>query len=172
MIPIPSVGKVFLRDLNGNFYYISKNNEALVCEKLILFHGSQQFDMQQESKGTLKLIELSLAFYLTRKIQKTVLFIDELCSSLHPKLIEFLLKGTMQDLQNTKSQIILTSHDLYTLSEDFWRKDQIWFTEKEVSGNSVLTCLSSIDTRHDKSVFRSYLKGLYGALPVLPTEVL
>ena len=172
MIPMPSVGKIFLRDSNGNFYYISKNDETIICEKLILFHGNQQFDMQQESKGTLKLIELSLAFYLTRKIQKTVLFIDELCSSLHPKLIEFLLKGTMKDLQNTKSQIILTSHDLYTLSEDFWRKDQIWFTEKEVSGNSLLTCLSSIDTRHDKSVFRSYLKGLYGGLPILPIEAL
>ncbi|MBQ3564553.1 MAG: ATP-binding protein [Alphaproteobacteria bacterium] len=172
MIPMPSVGKIFLRDSNRNFYYVSKNNDELVCEKLVLFHGNQQFDMQQESKGTLKLIELSLAFYLTRKIQKTVLFIDELCSSLHPKLIEFILKGTMNDLRSTKSQIILTSHDLYTLSEEFWRKDQIWFTEKEVSGNSLLTCLSSIDTRHDKSVFRSYLKGLYGGLPVLPTEAL
>ena len=165
-------GKIFLRDPNGNFYYISKNNDSFSCEKLILYHGSQQFDMQQESRGTLKLIELSLAFYLTRKVQKTILFVDELCSSLHPKLTEFLLRGTMKDLQDIKSQVILTSHDLYTLSEAFWRKDQIWFAEKEVSGNSILTCLSSIDTRHDKSVFRSYLKGLYGGLPVLPTEVL
>ena len=172
IIPMPPAGKIFLRDSNGNFYYVSRSNDKLLCEKLVLLHGKQQFDMQQESQGTLKLIELSLAFYLTRKVQKTVLFIDELCSSLHPKLIEFLLKGTMKDLQNTKSQIIVTSHDLYTLSEDFWRKDQIWFTEKEVSGNSLLTCLSSIDTRHDKSVFRSYLKGLYGGLPVLPTEAL
>ena len=164
--------KVFFIFINGNFYYVLSEKESVVCEKLVLFHGDKQFDMQQESKGTLKLIELSLAFYLTRKTQKTILFIDELCSSLHPKLVESLLKDTMKDLQLTKSQIIVTSHDLFTLSEELWRKDQIWFTEKEASGNSILTCLSSIDTRHDKSVFNGYLKGLYGGLPVLPSEML
>lgn len=168
----PKTGKTFLRDSNGNFYYLSIENEKNICEKLVLLHGEQQFDMCQESEGTLKLIELSLAFYITRKARKSILIIDELGSSLHPKLVQFLLQETLKDLQTTKSQIIVTSHDLYMLSEKFWRKDQIWFTEKEASGNSVLTCLSSIDTRHDKSVYRSYLKGLYGALPILPTEAL
>lgn len=164
--------RFFLRGEDGNFYCGVKNHGELLVEKLMLIHGAQQFDMSQESEGTLKLIELSWHFYVARKIQRSILFIDELCSSLHPKLVEFLLKGTIQDFQNTKSQIILTSHDLYMLSEDFWRKDQIWFSEKEVSGNSVLTCLSSFDTRHDESVFRGYLNGLYGGLPVLPLDVL
>ena len=167
-----SAKRFFLRGKDGNFYCGSKSNDELICEKLVLFHGNQEFDMQQESEGTVKLMNLSLNFYIAKKVQKIILFIDELCSSLHPKLIEFLLKGIIKDFQNTHSQIITTSHDLYTLSEEFWRKDQIWFTEKEVSGNSVLTCLSDIDTRHDKSVFRSYLKGLYGGLPVLPIEAL
>lgn len=171
-IPRQLLRQMFFKVKDGNFYYISKENGEFVFEEAVLLHGDQQFDIQQESKGTLKLLELSSAFYLIRKAKKSILFIDELCSSLHPKLVEFLLRETLKDLQTTKSQVIITSHDLYMLSEKFWRKDQIWFTEKEVSGNSILTCLSSIDTRHDKSVYRNYLKGLYGAIPILPSEVL
>lgn len=149
--------RFFLRGNDGNFYCgFKKNSGELIAEKLVMLHGKHQLDMQQESEGTLKLIGLSWHFYLAGKIQRSILFIDELCSSLHPKLVEFLLKGTMKDFSNTKSQIVLTSHDLYMLSEEFWRKDQIWFSEKEVSGNSILTCLSGIDTKRDKSVFRSY----------------
>ncbi len=165
-----SAKRFFLKGSDGNFYCCLKNNNELIAEKVVILHGNQQFDVRQESEGTVKLINLSWKFYMARKIQRTILFIDELCNSLHPKLIEFLLKGTTKDFLNTNSQIILTSHDFYMLSEKFWRKDQIWFTEKEVSGNSMLTCLSSIDTRHDKSISHGYLKGLYGGLPVLPVD--
>ena len=94
-----------------------------------------------------------------------LLFIDELNYKLHP-----LLQKKFVDLfygSNTKAQLVYTTHDTTLLDKHFFRRDQIWFADKDEYGCSQLYALSDFKVRSDASFEKDYLAGVYGAIPVL-----
>ena len=126
---------------------------------------SFNFDLQ-ESEGTKKLIYLLGPWYDTLKNGK-VLVIDELDSRLHClltlKLIEF-----FHHSNNSNAQLICAVHDVSLLNKETFRRDQIWFIDKNQFGASELVCLADFksDKVRVKSAFdKSYLDGKYGAIP-------
>lgn len=61
------------------------------------------------------------------------LFIDELDVNLHPKLVEFIVKLFNSKENNpNNAQLVFTSHDVYVLDQNNFRRDQIWFCEKMI----------------------------------------
>lgn len=64
-------------------------------------------------------------------------------------------------------QLIFTTHDTNLLSKDIFRRDQIWFTEKDRYGSSDLYSLAELKVRNDASFENDYIKGRYGAIPYL-----
>lgn len=92
-----------------------------------------QMDKSDESTGTLRTFGLETALYeLTN--YKSFLPIDEIETSLHPKLLEKILFEYLRNY--SKSQIIIATHNdgLLDLVDDLIRKDSVWFTEKKKSG--------------------------------------
>jgi len=63
--------------------------------------------------------------------------------------------------------LILTTHEDRLLDLNLLRRDQIWFMEKNVSGNSSLYSLEEFKERFDKNILNAYLEGRYGAIPKL-----
>ncbi|MEY3754984.1 MAG: hypothetical protein RLY27_1592, partial [Pseudomonadota bacterium] len=97
-----------------------------------------------------------------------VLVVDELGSSLHPLLVRRLVELFQNSRFNKKgAQLIFTSHDTSLLDQDLFRRDQIWFVEKDRDQASKLYPLSDFSPRKNEALERGYLMGRYGALPFL-----
>jgi AAA15 family ATPase/GTPase len=135
--------------------------------------GSVIFDMDvNESHGTQK------AFYLGGPIidvlsQGKVLFIDEMEARLHPHVTRALIQlFNSIETNPSRAQLIFTTHDTNQLSNKIFRRDQIWFVEKDNLHASHLYSLAEIKiddnkVRNDASFEDDYLKGRYGAIPFL-----
>ena len=92
-----------------------------------------QMDKQYESRGTLRTFGIEAALFDAQNNQ-SILPIDEIETSLHPKLLEKILFEYLKT--SSRSQIIVTTHNdgLLDLLDDLIRKDSVWFTEKKKSG--------------------------------------
>lgn len=128
-------------------------------------HNGVSFRIEEESDGTKRLIDLALSFYLLRD-SYTCLIIDELDCRLHPFLSKFLIQEHMENDKN-KGQLIVTLHDLNLMSNEIWRTDEIWFTEKRQDGSSDLYSLYQFMPRFDKNLQKGYIQGKYGAIPMI-----
>ncbi len=121
---------------------------------------------RQESEGTKKLIYLLGPWYDTLKNGK-ILIVDELDSRLHSHLTSRLI-SLFHTYNKNKAQLIFVSHDPTLLDKDTFRRDQIWFAEKDQFGSSNLLSLGdykSTHVRNTSSFSKNYLLGKYGAIP-------
>lgn len=121
---------------------------------------------KQESEGTKKLVYLLGPWYDTLRNGK-VLIVDELDSRLHTNLLRYLI-GFFHHDNNSNAQLIFVVHDKGVLSKEIFRRDQIWFIEKNQFGASELYSLGDFKSEkvRNKSAFdKNYTQGKYGAIP-------
>lgn len=130
-----------------------------------------ELNFRLESAGTQRLFALLGPWFDTLEKGNTLL-IDEFGSNLHTKLSIELIKIFQSKINTTNAQLIFASHDTNLLRNDLFRRDQIWFTEKDsTSGSSDLYSLveykinQATSVRNDASFERDYLIGKYGAIP-------
>lgn len=125
------------------------------------------FDISDESDGTQKFFMFAGPF-LDVLAKGRILCVDELDTSLHPLLVRFLVEYFQNNAVNQQNaQLILTTHDTSILDTDLFRRDQIWFAEKDQSHATRLFPLSDFRPRQGEALQRAYLKGRYGALPFI-----
>ncbi len=125
------------------------------------------FDIDEESEGTQKLFFLSGPVIDTLREGK-VLVIDEIEARLHTLLTRKLIGLFNSKETNPKNaQLIFATHDTNLLSNKLFRRDQIWFVEKDEEGASHLYSLAELKVRNDASFESDYLQGKYGAIPIL-----
>ncbi len=133
--------------------------------------GSVQFELdEEESIGTQKFFAMSAPILDTLKNGK-ILMIDELDASLHPMLTMHLIKMFHNLSINTKNaQLIFVTHDTNLLHNNLFRRDQVWFAEKDKYGATDLYSLVEYKknpTRKESNKEKNYLQGRYGAIPYL-----
>lgn len=124
------------------------------------------FYLDDESHGTKKIF--NFAGPLLHTLQTgNVLFIDELNDNLHPKLVGFIVSLFNDPIINSNgAQLVFTTHETSILSQDVFRRDQIWFVEKDINSSTKLFPLSEFSPRKGReNLEASYLDGRYGALP-------
>lgn len=133
------------------------DNDDHVCEE-------KEFDLQQESSGTLRFLA-----YIQRIVDMTdkggVFVVDEMSSKLHPLLTKFII-DIFQGSENTKAQLIFTTHDISLLNKEQFRRDEVVFIDKNHRGESSLYSLSDLKVRDDATFNKDYLQGKYGAIPI------
>ena len=127
--------------------------------------------IEEESKGTQTLFHLALPILHAVQTGGTIL-IDELESSLHPAIAQKIVQLFNDPVTNPRNaQLIFTTHDTNllgtTLGEPALRRDQVWLTEKDNEGATVLYPLSDYKPRKAENLERGYLQGRYGAIPFL-----
>ena len=99
---------------------------------------------------------------------KTII-LDEIDKSMHPSIVKFII-NLFRDSQVNKNgaQLIVTTHETGILSLDMFRRDQIYFTEKDAkSGVTDLYSLDEFSVRKTENIEKGYLMGRYGAIPFL-----
>ena len=86
-------------------------------------------------------------------------------SLIHPLLLKFIVDLFYDSA--SRAQLIYTTHDTTLMDKKFFRRDQIWFVEKDEFGESRLFALSDYKVRSDASFEKDYLAGVYGGIPML-----
>lgn len=124
------------------------------------------FDFKDESDGTQKLFAFA-GPWIDCLANGYVLFIDELHDNLHPRLVQFLVSLFHSNATNTKNaQLIFTTHETSILNQGVFRRDQVWFCEKDEGQATVLYPLTDFSPRKGRENLElAYLSGRYGALP-------
>ena len=117
-----------------------------------------------ESEGTIKSIMLFIYARMVILHDKSI-FVDELNVKLHPLLLKFIIDLFYNN--NSEAQLIYTTHDTTLMDKKFFRRDQIWFVQKDQFGYSELSALSDFKVRSDASFEKDYLAGVYGGIPFL-----
>ena len=154
-------------------FAIMRRNGELEARKLVSFHSDSagdeiRFEMKQESDGSQRVIDLIPAFLeLAAAGTEKVFVIDEIDRSLHTLLTRELLAGYLESCApNTRSQLLLTTHDVLLMDQKLFRRDEMWVTEHDSLGSSSLLAFSDYkDMRYDKDIRKSYLQGRLGGLP-------
>lgn len=131
------------------------------------------FDIsEQESEGTKKIFALSAPIIDTIENGR-ILFIDEMDARLHPLITRFILGlFNSKDINTKNAQLIFITHDTTLLNKNYFRRDQIWFTEKNQYEATDLYSLveykiDNSKVRNDASYGKDYIQGKYGAVPFI-----
>ncbi len=130
-----------------------------------------------ESNGTRKMFHL-FDFFMDALKNGMVLFVDELDAKLHPLLTRYIINLFHNSQTNIgNGQLIYSTHDTVNLNKETFRRDEIWFAEKDKDGISEIYALSDYileddknagkKVRNDATYNKDYLTGRYGAIPVL-----
>jgi hypothetical protein len=132
--------------------------------------GDIQFSLEhEESSGTKKFFALTGPVLDTIE-NGSVLIVDELDSKLHPNLVcKIVSLFNSKELNPKNAQLIFNTHDTNLLSSGLFRRDQIWFTEKDKYGASKLFSLADFksEVRKTENFEENYIRGKYGAVPFL-----
>jgi uncharacterized protein len=130
--------------------------------------SSESFDLlENESAGTQKLFALA-SFLVNMLKHGEILIIDEFDARLHPLMSRSIVELFNSNETNPhNAQLIVMTHDTNLLSNKIFRRDQIWFTEKDRYGATALYSLAEYKVRNDASFESDYIKGKYGAIPYI-----
>ena len=159
---------------------VMRQNGELIAKKLVAYHQKAdgqktKFEMSMESDGTLRVIDLLPAFInLSEKKNTNVYVIDEIDRSLHTKLTRALLETYLSACSpQSRSQLLMTTHDVLLIDQNLLRRDEMWVTERNVDGSSDLYSFSDYEeARYDKDIRKSYLQGRLGGVPRILTGAL
>ncbi len=149
-----------IKELKEKEFLDIKTIHKTTSNKLVLL------DFEEESDGTQQFFSFIGPWLDTLK-NGYILVIDELHDSLHPKMVKYLVGLFNNSKTNPKNaQLIFTTHETSILNQDVFRRDQVWFCEKDKSQATSLYPLTDFSPRKDReNIEMGYLSGRYGALP-------
>lgn len=130
--------------------------------------GAAVFGITEESSGTRNLLFM-IGPILDIVRNGLTLVVDELDTSLHTLLVRRIIQLFYDTAVNERgAQLIFTTHDTSLLdAHDLFRRDQVWFVEKDRDQASRLYSLTEFSPRKGEALERGYLMGRYGGLPIL-----
>ena len=148
------------------FFNITMNdNYDLEIKTLCFKHGKSMLDFEfcEESDGTKRVFDF--LDILLNKNQNSVYVIDEMERSLHPNLFNRFIELLNEYQKQSNIQVIFTTHESSIMKQDLFRRDQIWFIERNKDNDSRIYSLDTFNERFDKKISKAYLEGRYGAIP-------
>ena len=154
----PNEGKHYDVEITTGYTVVDENGEKTEFS----------LTLQEESIGT------QLLFFYGSLLKdafgkgKTIV-LDEIDKSMHPSLVKFIMNLFRDpDVNKNGAQLIVTTHETGILSLEMFRRDQIYFTEKDSkSGVTDLYSLDEFSVRKTENIEKGYLMGRYGAIPFL-----
>jgi AAA15 family ATPase/GTPase len=130
--------------------------------------GEADFDFHEESDGTKNIFAFALPWIMLRSgenSRRRILVVDELDSSLHPKVVQALIERHIN--AQFPNQLIFTTHDTHLMDTKLLRRDQIWITERDAMGATQLRSIHDFEGREGEDIEKRYYEGRYRGLPLL-----
>lgn len=155
---IESITKIDNRIISNHRQYDDEGRE--VNNVAFSFNGN-------ESDGTIKYFSLSYPIIDALDNGKR-LVVDELDSKLHPLLVRKIITLFNSPETNPKgAQLLFTTHDTFLLGAGLFRRDQVWFTQKDSFGATEAYSLAEYKVRGNSPFEKEYLQGRFGATPII-----
>lgn len=131
-------------------------------------NGSYELSEEYESNGTMRFLGMAVILnFLLKKNQFVP--IDEVETSIHYELLSYFIKVFLAN-SNQTSQMLLTTHGINLLNEEFIRRDTIWFTDKDEQGETNVVRLSALGLHKNLSPYNAYKQGKLVKLPFLGSQ--
>ncbi len=127
--------------------------------------GEVDLGYEDESEGTKNLIGFWLPWSIKGPSTGPVclLVVDELDSSLHPKIVATLIEKPINS--SVPSPLIFTTHDTHLMDTKLLRRDQFWITERDMNGATQLRSIHDFEGRESEDIEKRYYEGRYRGLP-------
>ena len=170
--------KAFVKDVfsemlgEGFVIGLDEFDDSVFDNRLELSHKDQNgnpvlFELEEESLGTKAMIALLTPAFKALN-QGGIFIVDEIESSLHALLTLQIIKLFNHKATNPNgAQLLFTTHETHILCSNLLRRDQIWFSEKNLSGETVIAPLTDYQLRSTDNIQKGYLEGRFGAIPFL-----
>jgi len=173
-----NVAVVIVTPRHGDRITVARKDGEIQFFKISAEHenpgvGTTLLDFADESDGTKRLFDLVPAYIKLISEKDSVLIIDEIDRSLHTQIASTLLQSFNETTAQSGGQLIVTTHETNLLDQKVIRKDEIWFVNKRKGVSSVYS-LEEYLPRYDKDIRSAYLKGRFGAVPIIydnPSEI-
>ncbi|MCD6046052.1 MAG: hypothetical protein K0R48_1215 [Gammaproteobacteria bacterium] len=147
--------------------FLNKNKDVETPELIFTHVNETIMSEKEQSHGTQMFFNIS-GYWIDALENGKVLVIDELDSGLHPLSVRFLIELMYNsDINKNKAQLVFSTHDTSQLDNDIFRRDQVWFVEKDKNSSTHLYPLLDFSPRKDENIGRGYLRGRYGAIPYI-----
>ena len=163
-------------DIDVTGYRYDEENHELYTQRKI--EGKiYELSFRDESDGTKKMIA-ALPVILLALQEGRLVIIDELDAKLHPKLLRYVISLFKNRNVNKKgAQLLFTSHDMTTMKNTVFRRDEIWFAAENERHESEIYSLYEIRRENNERINstaaydKQYLEGRYGADPYLTHSI-
>lgn len=162
-------------DINIKDIRIVRDVNGRISEVFTVYGNKKKYELPfyEESAGTKKIFGF-LAITISALEKGNIIVADELDSKLHPKLLRYIIElFTCQKINKKGAQLLLTSHDMTTMTKEVFRRDEIWFAALNKKHASKLYSLVEFKkengqkVRNDEVYGKRYMEGRYGADPYL-----
>ena len=158
-IPEPITNLMFHKDLNI---------ETLKNVQVKMVYENFETDLMSEESTGIKQLFKIICPIMNILIHGKVLICDEIETGLHESLVHQLLKLFYVLVPEKFAQLIFTTHDTSLLDLEFFRRDQIWFTQLNSERATELYSLVEVrNVRKHETFSKGYMTGKYGAIPML-----
>ena len=126
------------------------------------------FDIEDESAGTQSLLFMA-GLILDALDEGSVIIVDEFEKNLHPGITQYLIKLFQNPITNPNhAQLLFATHDITQLNNQVFRRDQVWFTEKDEKGiTTIFRCSEIKGLRLNTPIDKWYSSGRLGATPII-----
>lgn len=157
----------------ANVFTIQMNEKNdVTCNVLKFVHkyGNEKvaFEMRRESDGTYRLFQL-LDVLFTK--ENKVFVIDEISRCMHPLLTISFILNFLDMAEKRNVQLIVTTHETRLMTHDFLRRDEVWTSQKNSEGATVLNSFENEKLRIDKVMDNEYLSGALGGVPIFQESI-
>lgn len=159
-------------EFTNNFFNLNVYNFTTFHDILTdISKNRYNLKLEEESLGTVYLFKYAPILYNVFTEGK-VLIVDEIDKSLHPLLVKYLIKLFLdKDVNKHNAQLVANTHDTNLLDLNIFRRDDIWFTERDYrTGATEMYSLADFSPRLSENIEKSYLLGRYGAIPFIKEE--
>lgn len=164
---------------DGIVFIERSDDGSILVKKIMTVHETAdgeevQFALKDESEGSRRLLDLLPAFCrLPGDRMPMTVVIDEVDRSMHSLLTAALFQLFFDDAgRGLANQVIVTTHDLQLMTQDLFRRDEMWFFERTNQGTALIPFSDFQDIRYDKVLRKSYLEGRMGGIPKLNPEII
>ena len=154
--------------IGNNDFFLSNEKGKIQVERAVVHQSNNniEFEIDELSDGVRRLLDI-VPILISLKKEKAIFIIDEIDRSLHPELTRKLLEIFHTTTEGVESQLIVTTHESSLLDLNLLRRDEIWFAEKNETGESHFYSLEEFKPRHDIELRKAYLLGRFGAIPFI-----
>lgn len=133
-------------------------------DRVVFDHDGKKFGFREESDGTQRLYDLLPI--VEPGVRKGMTYVvDELDRSLHPLMVYRFVEDFLGIAKECERQLIITTHETKLQDMKLVRRDEIWYAQRDLHGNTELYSMEEFKERVDRRVERAYLDGRYGAVP-------